>query len=158
MRHPELIFLHSANADGFDVRPVTFKSCVRRQSAEPRRNGRCRLSRCEERDEPYGHVIEEIGVGQPGASQRASSSPFCSGADPRIAIPASGMVNAAQQGLTHERCRSQLSRSRKTPCIFGGIHTWMPIGGPYLTPIPPPPATVFCSLIQLRPRRVWRQP
>jgi hypothetical protein len=26
MRRPELIFLHSANADGFDVRPVTFKS------------------------------------------------------------------------------------------------------------------------------------
>jgi hypothetical protein len=76
MRHPELIFLHSANADGFDVRPVTFKSCVRRQSAEPRRNGRCRLSRCEERDEPYGHVIEEIGVGQPGASKEPRARHF----------------------------------------------------------------------------------
>src|SRR5262245_38609696 len=26
MRHPELILLHSASADGFDVRPVTFTS------------------------------------------------------------------------------------------------------------------------------------
>ena len=32
---------------------------------------------------------------------------------PAPAIPASGMVNAAQQGLTHERCRSQLTRSKK---------------------------------------------
>ena len=75
-------------------------------------------------DEPYGHVIEE---GQPGASKEPRARPFCSGADPRIAIPASGMVNAAQQGLTHERCRSQLSRSRKTPYIHGGIHTGTPI-------------------------------
>ena len=79
-----------------------------------------------ERDEPYGHVIEEIGAGQPGACKEPRARHFCSGADPRIAIPASGMVDAAQQGLTHERCRSQPSRSRKTPCIFGGIHTCTP--------------------------------
>ena len=52
--------------------------------------------------------------------------------------------------MTHERCRSQLSRSRKTPCIFGGIHTCAPIDSS--VPRKSSTASRLCSI----PTATWR--